>query len=364
MGRPATPPPRRAADAVPWAMRVAAAWTWRALLLAAGAVLLVRALGEVRLAVVPLAVALLLTTLLAPPAAALRRRGAPAALAALAVLVTFVGVTGGTLALLGPGVAGELDDLGAQVRGGAEEALDRLSVAGVTSEEVDRGLDQVVEQARANAGGIGSGVLNGALVAAEVVAGGLLVVVFTFFLLKDGARMWRWAIGLLEPSRAAAAGELGERLWGKLGAYVRGVVVVALFDAVFIGLALWLIGVPLVLPLAVLTFFAAFIPLVGAVTAGAAAAMVALVSEGVVDALLVVAAVTLVQQLEGDLLYPVVVGRTVALHPVVILLAVSVGAVLGGIIWAFIAVPLVAIVAAVVPLARGRPIDQVLEDGG
>ncbi len=157
---------------------------------------------------------------------------------------------------------------------------------------------------------------------------------------------------------------IGESVWRVAGAYVRGLAVVATVDAVFIGLALALIGVPLVVPLAVLTFFAAFIPLVGAVTAGAAAAMVALVSEGVVDALLVVAAVTLVQQLEGDLLYPVVVGRTVALHPVVILLAVTVGAVLGGIIGAFIAVPLVAIVAAVVPIARGRHVDQVLEDGG
>ncbi len=354
MGRPVTPPPRRAADAVPWAMRVAAAWTWRALLLAVGAVLLVRALGEVRLAVVPLAVALLLTTLLAPPAAALRRRGAPAALAALAVLVTFVGVTGGTLALLGPGVAGELDDLGAQVRGGAEEALDRLSVVGLTREEVDRGLDQVVEQARANAGGIGSGVLSGALVAAEVVAGGLLGVVFTFFLLKDGARMWRWAVGLREPSRAAAAGELGERLWGKLGAYVRGVVVVALFDAVFIGLALWLIGVPLVLPLAVLTFVTAFVPIVGATVAGVAAVLVALVSGGVQDAALTALAVVAVQQIESQLLQPVVVGRSVRVHPLVILVVVTAGGLAAGVLGAALAAPVLAAAVTVGEFARER----------
>ena len=157
---------------------------------------------------------------------------------------------------------------------------------------------------------------------------------------------------------------MGDAVWAVLSSYVRGIGFVATVDAVFIGLSLALIGVPLVLPLAVVTFFAAFFPIVGAVTAGAAAALVALVSNGLVDALLVVAAVVAVQQIEGNLLYPLVVGRTVELHPAVIIVAVAIGAVLGGILGAFLAVPVTAILSATIPIARGRDPVEVVQPQG
>ena len=343
-----------AAAAVPWGVRVAVAWTWRAILLAVGVVLLARALGEVRLVVVPLAVALLLTTLLAPPARALRRLGLPAALAALAVLFTFLGAVGAAVLLLGPTVAGELDDLGVQLRGGAEEVLEWPTGLGLSREDLDRSLDQVAEQARQNAGGIGSGVLSGAVMAVELVAGSLLLVVLAFFLLKDGARMWDWLLGQVHPARAEALDELGRRLWRRLGAYARGVVVVAAFDAVFIGLALWVIGVPLVLPLAVLTFFTAFIPIVGAFAAGAAAVLVALVSGGPQDAALTLLAVIAVQQIESQLLQPVVVGRSVRIHPAIILLVVTAGGILAGIPGAMLATPVLAVAVTAAGYLRER----------
>ena len=139
-----------------------------------------------------------------------------------------------------------------------------------------------------------------------------------------------------------------------MGAYVRGTALIALVDAVLIGIALLLIGVPLVPALMVLTFFGAFLPLVGAVAAGVVAALVALVSGGPLDALLVVGAVTIIQQVEGDVLQPVVLGRAVKLHPVVVLLALTSGAVIAGIAGAFLAVPTTAVATAIGGYARAQ----------
>jgi predicted PurR-regulated permease PerM len=149
-------------------------------------------------------------------------------------------------------------------------------------------------------------------------------------------------------ARKAALDELGERSWHVLTAYVRGVVFVAFVDAVGIGLALFLIGVPLVLPLALITFILAFVPLLGAIVAGAAAALVALVAVGPTAALLVIGAVILVQQVEGNILYPMIVGRTVSLHPVAVFLAVTIGGLLYGIVGAALAVPLATVAAATI----------------
>jgi predicted PurR-regulated permease PerM len=165
-----------------------------------------------------------------------------------------------------------------------------------------------------------------------------------FFLVHDGRRMWAWAVGLFPAGRRADVEAIGVRVWAALSAYVRGVAMVAVVDAVLIGLALLVIGVPLVVPLMVITFLGAFVPLVGALVAGAVAALVALVIEGVIAAVLVTVAIVVIQQLEGDLLYPLVVGRAIALHPVAILLALTAGTVVAGIIGALLAVPVAAAV--------------------
>ena len=343
--------------AVPWPVRLAAAWTWRLLLLAVGAVLLVRALADLRLVVVPVIVGLLLTTLLSSPTSWLRERGLPSALAAGVTLLTSIGILASVFVLLGPQVVNEFDDLGRQVRAGAQQLLDWIgdSPLGLGQVEIQQGLQRLLEQAQGSAGAIGGGLLTGAVLVAELAAGLLVALVMTFFFLKDGRRMWAWFLGLFESeSDRRDADELGGRIWTTMTSYVRGLMVVALFDAVFIGTALWVIEVPLVLPLAVLTFFGAFIPIVGAVVAGAAAALVALVTGGVQDALLVVVATVVVQQIESEVLYPVVVGRALQLHPVPILLAVTAGAVLYGIGGAALAAPLLATVVTVGSFARER----------
>lgn len=354
-----TPPPRRHKRSVPQELRLAAGWTWRLVVIGAGAFLLARALAPIDLVVVALLVALLLAAFLAPGARALRALGAPPALAA-ALLVggALVGVIA-AIALIVPAVATELDDVGDSIAQGIQRVsrwAGDLGLAGAGSDVFS--TDNVANAIRDNANQVGTGALSGALLAVEIIAGTLLSIVLTFFLVKDGESMWRWFVERLPPARAGEAQELGSRLWASLGAYVRGLIVIASFDALFIALGLWAIGVPLVVPLAVLTFIGAFIPILGAVLAGAAAALVALVSGGIQDAVLVVAVTVVVQQVESNALQPVVMSRALPLHPMVVLLAVTTGGLLAGIIGAALATPLAAagvITGGYVRERSGRP---------
>lgn len=189
--------------------------------------------------------------------------------------------------------------------------------------------------------------VSGAVRTAEAVAGALLTFVVLFFFLKDGDRIAGYCLARVGPRHREDARAAGERAWGTLAGFIGGQVVIAAADAVGIGLGLVLIGVPLAGPLAILTFFGGFFPIVGATAAGLVAVLVGLVSGGLTDALLVLAVVFGVQQLESNVLEPVVMGRAVPLHPVVILVAIGAGTVLAGVVGAFLAVPLAAVAAAV-----------------
>ena len=343
--------------AIPPGLRLASELSWRFLVVATAIVVLALLLARLRLVVLPLFVALLLATVLWPVVDALRRRRWPRALAALAVLAAGVAVVAGVAAAIVPPVAGEVDDLDAGVRGGAERLEEWLveGPLGLSEGQVGDVVERGERQLRENASAIAGGAVSGAVVFLEVAAGAVLTVVLLFFLLKDGDRIWRWVRRLFPVEARDEVDEVGARVWRVLGGFVRGTALVALADAVGIGLALWAIGVPLVLPLALLTFVGGFIPLVGATVAGFAAVMVALVSNGFAAALLVVGAVVAVQQLEGHVLQPFVVGRNVALHPVAVLLAVAAGGILWGILGAFVAVPITAgVAAAAVALAGDR----------
>jgi predicted PurR-regulated permease PerM len=262
----------------------------------------------------------------------------------------------GVLAAIAPAIADELDELGSGAREGIERVGNWLvgGPLGLSEEDLDPAIDSGLQQLRENSDLVAGGVFGGALLLLEIVAGALLAVVLLFYFLKDGERMWDGLVGLLPERKREPAREMGYRAWTTLGAYLRGISVVALVDAVLIGIVLLVVGVPLVLPLMVLTFLGAFFPLVGAALAGSFAALVALVSEGFVTALIVVVAIIVIQQLEGDLLYPVVVGRQVELHPVVVLLALTAGAVLGGVIGAFLAVPVAAVATSIASYLLSR----------
>jgi predicted PurR-regulated permease PerM len=358
--RAAPPPaaPRWAGDdAVPRGLAVASAVTLRLLIVFGGVALLALVAQRMLLVVLPLILALLLTTLLAPLARWLECHGFRPAPAAVVAVLLAVLVFAGLWALIIPAAVGQGDELGARVQEGAGQVADVLKPVGIDSSDLDRAVAQASATARHQA-------LPAAMLAAQWAGAIVLIVVLTFFFVKDGRRIWGWVVELFHESRQPALDDVGARVWDALATYVRGVFLVATIDAVFIGAGLLVVGVPMALPLIVLTFLAAFFPIIGATVAGAAAVLVALVSNGVAGAMIILAVILLVQQLEGNVFYPVVVGRRMQLHPVAILLALTAGGVLAGVAGAFLAVPVAAITSAVLDYVRrrreGRQQDAVL----
>jgi predicted PurR-regulated permease PerM len=339
-------------DAVPRGLAVTSAITLRLLIVVAGVVLLARGAAQLMMVVLPVIIALLLTTLLQPAARwleARRWRPAPASAAVtLAALLVFFGLW----ALIIPGVLSQSDDLFTNVQDGARQAVGVLEPLGVGSEDVDKAIDDGLKSVQGSA--VANEVMTGAILLTQWAAAVILIVVLTFFFVKDGGRLWEWILELFHEDRQPVLREVGERAWTALSAYVQGVFLVATIDAVLIGAALLILGVPVAVPLIVLTFVAAFFPVVGAFVAGAAAVLVALVANGLGAALIILAVIVAVQQLEGNVFYPVVVGRKLQLHPVGILLALTAGGVLAGVVGAFLAVPIAAVTGAVLHYTRER----------
>lgn len=336
----------------------AATVTWKSLVVAAGVVVLVLALARLRILVLPVIVALLVSTVLVPPTNRLQRAGIPRLVAVWLVMLASLGLLVGTVTLLAPTVSEEFANLGPTVQAGIDEVENWL-VEGpldLSRDEIARYSNQLVEQLQTSGGSIASGVLAGAILVGEVIAGILLVFVLLFFFVKDGEKMCRFGLDQVREENQELLRGLGRRAWDTIGGYVRGTAVVALVDATIIAVGLVIIGVPLVAPLALLVFFGAFFPLVGAVVAGIVAVLVALVSGGPGDALLTLGLVVIVQQVEGDVLAPLVLGRAVRLHPVVILGALTAGAIVGGLIGAFLAVPVAAVSVAVASELKARGI--------
>lgn len=349
---PAPPAILKGDDAVPRGLAVASAITIRVLIVVAGVVLLARGASQLMLVVLPVIIALLLTTLLLPGARWLeghRWRPAPAAAAVtLVALLVFIGLW----ALIIPGVLSQSDDLFTNVQDGARQAVGVLEPLGVGRQDVDTAIDEGLKSVQGTA--VANEVLTGAVLLTQWAAAVILIVVLTFFFVKDGRRLWNWVLELFHEDRQPVLREVGDRSWTALSAYVQGVFLVATIDAVLIGAALLILGVPVAVPLIVLTFVAAFFPVVGAFVAGGAAVLVALVANGLPTALALLAVIVAVQQLEGNVFYPVVVGRKLQLHPVGILLALTAGGVLAGVVGAFLAVPIAAVTAAVLQYTRER----------
>jgi predicted PurR-regulated permease PerM len=335
-------------SAVPNWLEVLGAYAWRFLLIAAATYVLIFLIVRLRLVFIPVFVALLVATLLVPPTEALRRRGWNSLLATWTVLLAGILLIGGVIALLVPAFAGQLDDLGQDLREGTDRALEFLrGPLDLTDQEIQSYVDRAQQEIGANSGIITGGVISGVTKTGEFLAGALLVVVLVFFFVKDGAKISGWFLRQFSAGLQSHISEMARRSWVTLTAYVRGTAIIALADGILIGIALVVVGNPLALPLAVITFFGAFFPIVGAVLAGAIAALVTLVTNGITDALIITAVIIAIQQVEGDVLQPIVMGRFVRLHPLVILLALTAGGILAGIAGAFIAVPLTAVGANV-----------------
>nr|WP_245708720.1 AI-2E family transporter [Ruania alba] len=313
----------------------------------------VLALTRLTLVVIPVLIALVLAAAISPLVGLLRRRGVPSVLATVISLLTVVAVLAGVVWLVTVAVASQWQMLRDQALDGfaqLQEYVQRLPFD-ITDEQIQSLQDSALELLQSDA--VGSGALAGASQTVDFVAGLAIFVVVLFFFLKDGPQIWEFMLRPLEGARYERGRRIGESTVRTLGGYVRGTAIVAAADAIFIGIGLAIVGVPLVIPLAVLVFLLAFIPLVGATLAGALAALVALVALGPLEALVVIGIVVLVNQLEGNFLQPVVMARTLSLHPLVILIALTAGTVLVGLTGAVLAVPIAASIWAAIQVWDG-----------
>ncbi|OJF14236.1 AI-2E family transporter [Couchioplanes caeruleus] len=295
----------------------------------------------------PLVVALLLTTLTWPPARFLRRHGWPPALAASLITVLFLLIGAGIVVLIAVPVASQSGELAEGVVDGIQQL--REWAAGpplrIGEDQVTSALDAAVARIQGSVGSIVSATVTGVGTIVNGLVTTVLALFLMFFFLKDGPRFLPWLTRQLPGRLSTDVPTVASRGWDTLGAFVRSQAFVGLLDAVFIGLGLWIVGVPLVLPLAVLTFVSAFVPIVGALFAGFVAVLIALVSNGWTDALIVLAIIIVVQQLEGNVFQPIVQSRGLGLHAAVVLLAVTLGGSLAGIVGSLLAVPVAALIA-------------------
>ncbi|GGT52439.1 AI-2E family transporter [Streptomyces purpureus] len=350
------------AAAIPWGMRVAAEAGWRLLVLAGTLWVLMKAISSVQLVVLAFVAALLITAILQPTVSRLRGYGLPRGLAtAVTAVLGFVvmGLVGWFVVWQ---VMDNVDTLSDRVRDGIEELKRWLlnSPFHVTEQQINDIAKNLSDAIGANTEQITSAGLQGVTVVVEALTGILLAMFSTLFLLYDGKKVWQWVLKLVPAQARPGVAGAGPRAWRTLTAYVRGTVVVALIDAIFIGVGIYFLGVPLAVPLAVFIFLFSFIPLVGAVVSGALAVVVALVTEGVFTALMVLVVVLAVQQIEGHVLQPFILGRAVRVHPLAVVLAVAAGGLTAGIGGAVVAVPLVAVTNTVVGYLRAYSEEQAL----
>jgi predicted PurR-regulated permease PerM len=330
-------------------------WSIRSLqvlLIATLAAIAVWALVQVKLLVIPVLIALILAAAAAPLVGWLRRR-MPPVLAAWVTLLGSILVLGGVVTLIVLAVRnqwGRLVESAAEGFDDLQAWLDQLPFP-VDQDQISGARDAIVDFV--TSAEFGAGAIAGVSAATEFITGALLVLVVLFFFLKDGDRIWAFFLRPFTGERLERGRRIGDTSVKVLGGYLRGTAIVGLVDAVVIGIGLAILQVPLALPLAVVVFLGSFIPLVGATIAGILAALVALVANGPVVALIVVAIVIAVNQLEGDLLQPVVMAQSLKLHPLVILIALTAGTILGGIAGAVLAVPLTAVGWAIIKVWDG-----------
>lgn len=311
------------------------------------------ALQEVKTVTIPLLLALILASTFYPVMRWLRQRGVPSLVATLIVLFGVVLVLAGVIWMIVNAVINQWEELSERARAGFEQllALAQDLPIDINQEQVLAWRDQLLSFV--DTSNVGSTALAGVSAVGNFAAGFVLLIVILFFFLKDGPKIWEFLCRPFRGEHYERAQRVGKSTVETFGSYMRGTAAVAAVDAVGIGLGLVIMQVPLALPLSVLVFVLSFIPLVGATLAGILAALVAFVAHGPLSAVIVVGIVVLVNQLEGNLLQPVLMGRALKLHALVILLALAAGTVLAGVLGAVLAVPMVAAVWGAIKVWNG-----------
>ena len=331
-------------DAVPSSLRIAAAWSWRVIVIGALIYLLLRGIDLLLEVFVPVLVAVLLAALLQPGAAALVKRRWPRSLAAFAMLLVGILIVAGIITLVVNRVVADWHSLTGQISQGLTQVQRSITrTFPITQHQLDQLVTQAQHAIGANKSALATGAISTAGTVTQVFTGLLLTLLTLFFFLKDGRSIWLWLVGLMPRQARAYVDEAARRSWRALVSYVRATVSVALIDAIGIGIGLLILRVPLALPLAALVFIGAFIPIIGSFIAGSVAVLVALVSNGFVVALITLGVVILVMQLEGHVFSPLLLGRAVRIHPLAVVLGIATGLIIGGIFGALVAVPIIAV---------------------
>lgn len=338
---------------VPWGLDLAAAWSWRVLVIGAAGYALLWLLGYFSVVVLPLVIAMLITALAIPLVDLLDRRvGLPRGLASILVVLGGLGGVAVLLTFVGQQVAGGASDLADSTVEGLGEIKKWLADGplDLSDSQIDSYIEDIQSaiSERSKDGEVLSQATELGATVGHVLAGFFIVLFATYFFLADGARIWSWAVRLAPRAARERVDSSGRVAWISLTQFVRATVVVALVDAIGIAIGAAIIGVPFVLAIGVLVFLGAFVPMIGATVAGSVAVLVALVDQGPLAAVAMLAVVIGVQQLEGHILQPFLMGRWVSVHPLAVIVAIAGGVIVGGVAGALVAVPLAAALNAVV----------------
>lgn len=340
----------RIQEDIPWGVRIAAAWSWRVLLILAFTGVLLWLLSYVSLLIIPLLVAALLATLLRPVHNFFRKLRFPRILAAITTILLLIAFVLGLLFQVGQQIITGFAEMADQVRVGVMELVAMAEEVGrdlgitISAEDFNQWMAEATQWVQDNSESILGGAMSIGSTAGNLMVGLILALFTLIFFLSDGRRIWDFSVNFVPRKFRPAIHGAGRRGWTALGTYVRVQVFVAAVDAVGIGIGAALLGVPFALPVAVLVFLGSFIPIIGAVVTGAIAVLLALVANGLVNALLMLGVVLLVQQIESNVLQPIVMGKAVKLHPLAVVLAVTAGTTLLGIVGALFAVPVLAFI--------------------
>ncbi|WP_422749197.1 AI-2E family transporter [Mycobacterium sp. WMMD1722] len=305
--------------------------------------------GKTWTIILPVVLALIVCTVLWPPVRWLRNKGVPPAAAVLLVLLVAVAVIAGVVAAVAPAIVQQSTELAQQASAGVEKVRDWLGgpPLDISENQLDSAVSAITDRLNSSSAQIASGVFTGVGAATSALVTAFTAIVVTFFFLKDGPRFIPWLRRSVGRPAAPHMAEILERVWAALGGFIRTQALVSLVDAVLIGAGLVILGIPLAYALAIITFIGGFIPIVGAFVAGGLSVLVALVSNGPVDALIVLGIILAVQQLEGNVLQPWLQSKSMKLHAVIVLLAVTLGASTFGVVGAFLAVPVAAALAVI-----------------
>jgi putative heme transporter len=349
---------------VPYGLRAAAAWSWRVLLIGFMIYMLGKGFVMFQLLVVPVLVSVLLVALVRPIQQGLagtgERAGMPNGVAALLTVLIVLAIVGALVALIGQQIATGFPSLRDDAADGLTELQKQLasSPLHLTNDQLDNYVQQGSDAIRGNSSTVVSGALTVTSTAGHFFTGFFLVLFSSYFFLAGGEGIWSWVVGLFPRTVRPRVRGAGVRAWATLTSFVRATLIVALVDGLGVGIGAAILGVPLALPLGVLVFIGAFVPIVGALVSGSVAVLVALVSGGPIEALIMLAIVVGVQQIEAHALQPFLLGRAVQVHPLGVILAIAAGVLLAGIVGALFAVPLVAVINVVTTYLSGSEEDQ------